>query len=102
MTVTRLNVRLGGNSRLPNARGLRSADDPTWTLALTRKSSIGYDNTSYPRRFRAPLPAEPAHRSLGAIIFKAHRQSRDHRVEVGQAPYQCPRADSRRVDCDAR
>jgi uncharacterized protein (TIGR00369 family) len=49
-------------------------------------SRPAHEQHCYPRWFRAPLPAEPVHRSLGAIVFKANGQSRDRRV--GQAAYQ--------------
>ena len=61
-----------------------------------------YDRHQYSRWFRAPLPAEPAHRSLGAAVFEADGQSRDRRLAVGQAAHQCARANSRRADCNAR
>src|SRR5258708_4765983 len=37
-----------------------------------------------PRWFQAPLPAEPAHRSLGAIVFKADGQSRDRWLRLAK------------------
>src|SRR5436853_4467572 len=74
-----------------------------WSLmALFGPHAPAHEQHGDPRWFRAPLPAEPAQRSLGAAVFEADGQSRDRRVTVSQAAYQCPRANSRRSHCDAR
>ena len=59
-------------------------------MPRTVSAKAAYEQHCDTRWFRAPLSAEPAHRSLGAIVFKADGKSRDRRVTIGRAAYQWP------------
>src|SRR6202035_3768175 len=67
----------------------------TATIATARAA---HDRFRHSRRFRTPLPSEPAHRSLGAIVFEADGQSRDHWIAAPHAAHQFAWTDSRRTD----
>mgnify|MGYP003694140959 CR=1 FL=1 len=56
-----------------------------------------------PEGFEASLPQEPAHRSLGAALFEADGQGRDHRAAGWQKPHTNGNGpDPRRADRRAR